>query len=503
MAIRLKKTDYQHSTKIREMLKKDLIVIEKYDPFKYELKKVFVFLFDDDDANIVHLPMGYYYLYIYPLLPTLNPFPNDTATVHLSYDTIDDLVQLRPEQVDIYNSAMSVLDTKRCVLLGLHTGIGKTRLSIKMALQKKLATLCITNLTILKPQWEAEYNQCSSEHVAFIFEDGNQLKRDPPLYHPKSKKPIGLYIISPKLLEKAPMTYFDFIGTFLIDEFDLLCTPTFTPPLLRVHPKYIIGMTATPNNKRNELSANIIPLFVGNDWILKFNSAAFKVDLYLTDLVPVKEQNSRGKLDWNKVLNSIESKDDFNVHICSLVVGEFKDKNVLILLRSIRHMHRLVQLLTALKVAVDYVFGEKKKYDKEARVLVGIQRCLGTGFSDVKFQVCIIAFSEKLVEQYKGRIRTSYPLIVDYCHDRNSKQNAYMTHSNQRCEWYESRHGVIEKYAINLNDSSLSVWKQLVGNDDATIPPPPQKNNDVVDDEDVEDEDVEDEDVHVEATKDL
>lgn len=478
MSVCIRRGDYVNdkNEKIRKMLKEDLLVTENENPHKYELTQIPIFKIEkvDSDPNNdkIHIPISYYVTKIFPILKQLNPdsklFPNDDLP-HITYNDMEDYIQLRPEQINIFNSALNLLDTNRCLLLALHTGIGKTKLSIKLGLTKKMPMLCITNLSVLKPQWEAEFNSCTN-YVAYIYDKGKQLLTDPPLIHPKSHKPIGLYMISPRLLSDAPLNFFNFIGTFLIDEFDLLCTPTFCPPLLHIHPKYCIGMTATPNNKPNGLSSKIIPLFIGSNWIQKMNNKDFLVNFYYTDLVPIKKKNRQDKLDWNSVLTSIETNNDYNIHICSLVVNEYKDKNILLLLRSIRHMYRLVHLMKELQVSVDFVFGGKKQYDKDARVLIGIQRCLGTGFSDVKFQVCILAFSEKLVEQYKGRIRIEYPLIVDYCHDRSCANNSYEKHANKRREWYESRCGEVIRYNVNLNSTSSDIWKILKNDPKSEIP---------------------------------
>ena len=457
-----------YSDKIRQILKKDLLIVEKYNKYKKIQTTIPVFIVDD---GFVYIPLSYYIRILYPLLyaeesllgldipKSLVRYPNDFNKNASILPTMIDMITLRDYQQKVYNDMVTLLNRDRCLLLAVKTAWGKTKVSIKLAVLQKKYILTVTNKTILVKQWNDEFN-INTNHVSFIFKSGKELLVDPPTIHPKSKKPIGMYIISPNLLAKARNDYFNFIGTFIIDEMDGMCSPVYSVALCKVQPQYIIGLTATPNNKENELSANIIPLFCGSNWIIKMNTDPYKVDVFYTDIIPEKVKSEYGdNINWHKLLTSIEMSDDVNMHICSLVVNNPKEI-ILILVRTKLLMFRLQQLLKLLNQDVETLYGSQTEY-KKTRILIAINRKAGVGFDDTRLTMGIIAYDEKLIEQQKGRLRGFNPYIVEYCHDRKDKDGSLSAHSKQRLEWHASRKGIINKYEIDLNGTSKNVAKQM------------------------------------------
>jgi superfamily II DNA or RNA helicase len=154
---------------------------------------------------------------------------------------------------------------------------------------------------------------------------------------------------------------------------------------------------------------------------------------YSTGLVPEVKKNMRGDTDWNSVLAFQTNHPERNRWIVDVCL-RFKDRNILVLCKRKAHTEILTKMLQDEKESVDYTTGTKKKYSKDARILVTTYSKSGVGFDHPKLDMLIVASDvEELFEQYFGRcVRREdvVPIVVDFVDTLKSLENHFRTRKN-------------------------------------------------------------------------
>jgi hypothetical protein len=376
----------------------------------------------------ISLPFSFYYsLYNSPSVK----YPN--ATVEHPRKPFEFTGKLRSEQVSVINEAQKILRKKRCIILHLPCNFGKTCLAIYLAsrLGFKTGVFVANNLTLLK-QWFERINWFAPE--AKIQEVTGQTEMLDP--------EANFHVFTPLTVARKPPEFFRDIGMLIVDEFDRIATSCFSKGLHNVRPKFLIGMSATPD--RDDGMEKLLHEFFGYQEIFRSDTRYFEVYRYNTGIIPKYELNVQGKPDWNSVLNSLTYNEVRNRLIISMI-QHFDDMVILVLCKRIDHCDILEKMLEAEKESYTSIYGKKKSYDQNARIIIATFPKIGIGIDDQRIRLMILADSVKKIEQYKGRARAqgTFPMVLDIV----DHFGPCYKHWNIRYEWYRS-HNCKIKYFV-------------------------------------------------------
>ncbi len=342
---------------------------------------------------------------------------------------------LRPEQKEVRKEAIKQLSSSGSVLLSMYCGFGKSATSMKIASDIGLKTLVIVNKIILLKQWEEGINIfCPNASVQKITT--------------KSKKEDSdFYIINAQNVEKMGKSFFSDIGTVIVDEAHLIMAETLSRCLQWVHPRYLIGLTATPY--RVDGLNSLLDFYFGKYKIIRTlfrEHIAYKVS---TGFKPTIELAQNGRVNWSSVLESQASDIDRNELIIK-ILKHYSERNFLVLTKRVSQGEYLVKRLIEEGENVTSLFGSNQEYNVSSRILVGTNSKCGTGFDHAKMDALLLACDlEQYFVQYLGRVfRTKdvKPLIFDLVDD----YSLLSKHFNTRRKIYQDLGGEVQNFDINI-----------------------------------------------------
>jgi len=125
---------------------------------------------------------------------------------------------LRDEQINVQKEALKILSKTGSIILSLHTGFGKTILSINLACEIRLKTLIIVNKIVLINQWEESILKfCPTAKIQKL-----NTKSD-------FDNDCNFFIMNATNVSKKKKSFFRNIGLCIVDECFPYDTPVLTP----------------------------------------------------------------------------------------------------------------------------------------------------------------------------------------------------------------------------------------------------------------------------------
>ena len=357
------------------------------------------------------------------------------------------------EQANLIRKANLVLDKYHSVVLALRTGFGKTYCSLKLGYDRGLKTGILVHLAAGKSSFIKELKASMPQNKVQIV--STTIGWNPKLKKMMSAKDEGvtspldpnadIYIIGPTICVKMGELYedpFSSIGTVIVDECHSICTEKRSMALTQFVPKYLIGLSATPR-KDNGLD-RILDIYFGPIHLCKKLNTPFTVVRYLTHIVPKKETNRQGRLDWNKVLESLALNEQRNKLIVDIVSGPLKEKNVMVMCRLTEQCVILYDMMVKRNISVTKYWGNAKTFDEDARVIIGTDKKCGESFDHPKLNSFVVTFSMKKITQKAGRIfrkaHETAPIIWDLVDEMFTLNK----HFKQRADWYKESGATID-----------------------------------------------------------
>jgi len=358
------------------------------------------------------------------------PTREDFLSLSISFDGI-----LRPEQSEVRKEAIKQLSSTGSVLLSMYCGFGKSSTSMKLACDIGLKTLIIVNKLILIKQWDEGIKTfCSSASVQKLT---SRSKKDD----------CDFYIINAQNVEKMGKSFFSDIGTVIVDEAHLIMAETLSRCLQWVHPRYLIGLTATPY--RMDGLNSLLDMYFGKYKIVRTlwrEHIAYKVS---TGFKPTVEQTANGRVNWGVVLDSQANDEERNELIIKLLKYHSK-RNFLVLTKRVSQGEYLLKRLEEEGEDVTSLLGSNQEYKVSSRILVGTSSKIGVGFDHPKLDALLLAGDvEQYFVQYLGRVfRTKdvKPIIIDLVDD----YSLLTKHFNTRRKIYQDHGGEVKNFDINL-----------------------------------------------------
>jgi superfamily II DNA or RNA helicase len=351
---------------------------------------------------------------------------------------------LRDEQKDCRNKALDKLQTHKCLMLSCFTGFGKTVTAINMASKIKLKTFIVVPKKPLLNQWKLEIEKFLPQATTLII-DPSKLKfnlEDVP----------DFCICNACNLHKIDKNFLKHYGFVIVDEAHLQMTEKLSENLLYLTPRYLLGITATPY--REDGYNQLFNLFFGDEKVsfaLNKKHIVYKVK---TGFVPNKDKYLKygpmykQKIDWNNILDE-QSKDEERNKIILNIITKFKDRIFLILVKRVEHGEYLIQNLKELGESVTSLLGKQQTFDKEARILIGTNSKIGTGFDHPKLDTLLCACDMlSYYIQFIGRVmrrKDVEPIIFDLV----DSHPILRKHFEKRSKVYTKHGGEITKYQKN------------------------------------------------------
>ncbi len=214
--------------------------------------------------------------------------------------------------------------------------------------------------------------------------------------------------------------------------------------MFKITPKYVIGLSATPY-RPDGLNA-LLDLYFGPDKIIKKLFRPHTVYTIHTGIQLKYDLQWNGDIDWNSVLNNQACHAERNQLIVD-IVKKFSVKTFLVLCKRVTHAETLVEMLA--DEHVTFLYGSKKEYDQNARIIVATGQKCGVGFNNAKLNALLLASDmQEYFIQYLGRVfRTPdvKPIVFDLVDNLKSLKTHYQT----RKQVYRESGGDIKEMSAN------------------------------------------------------
>lgn len=404
-------------------LKKEKSPFVKKKTFDFQNNSQPVEAFDVDVNNaLVYLPFSYCY---HNLKIASN---DDIQKADFSFEG-----SLLPRQKEIRDEVFEILNRTQSVLLSLYTGFGKTIFALYIASKINLKTVVLCHRKIIMDQWLSSIEKYLPDCKAKIVE-GNELV----------DTECDICIMNVINVPKKHRNQYKHFGLVIIDECHTVCTQSFSQSLFYFTPKYVIGLSATP--ERSDGMDKIIEMFVGPEIVSRKMYRLFNVYKLFTGFEPNVQETRTGNLDWNKVIESQGLDEERNNLICR-VIKYFKTRNILVLCKRKDHARILFDKLKKDGEDVDVFMDTQKTCNYNSRVLIATYSKGGVGFDHPKLNMMITAADVlESFTQYLGRIfRThdEFPIYIDLV----DKFKPIQSHSYERIKICKELGGEVKKFS--------------------------------------------------------
>ncbi len=343
----------------------------------------------------------------------------------------------RTGQEVVKNEAIAALNASGSVIISCFTGFGKTFVAIKLATCIKLRTMVICNRVNLLTQWKDSIHRFVPDAVVQIVEPKEELDER-----------ADFYIINAlNVPKKDHNSLAALVGLCIIDEAHLILAESLSQSLYRIHPRYLIALTATPY--RPDGFNSLFDVFFGPVKIIRKLYRKHLVYKVKTSFRPVCTVTKTGRLNWSALLASLADNKERNKLICDIVEAH-PTRVFLVITKRVKQGRDLVESLHERGVHVTSLIGTEQEFDHDARVLVGITQKCGTGFDFPRLDAMILASDlEEYFIQVLGRVfrrPDTVPIIFDIV-DNHPKLKQ---HFETREDVYTEAGGEILEYRGHL-----------------------------------------------------
>lgn len=351
-------------------------------------------------------------------------------------------------------------------VLSLPCGYGKTFLALRAVCKLGYKAIVIVNKEFLMDQWVEAAKKFTTLKVGILQRDRVEV----------SGNDIVIAMIHSLCLKEYPPELFQDFGLAVYDECHHVSSETFSKSMMKVRPRFTLGLSATPE-RRDGLS-HVFYKFLG--------PLLHKEKRQGTNQVIVKQINISSTSSHYKVL--FMANNTKNTGGMATAISQFPERNRLlleilqilikqgrtILLLSSRrdHLHDLNDLITSTKLkkpdgkeaSYGFYYGKQGSNKNEHRQMLNTSaKCdivLGTdaiakeGLDIPSLNTIVFATPPGVdVEQAVGRILRKYhedfyPMVVDLV----DKTGNFSKHASERNKWYTDENYEIQNLAINLYD---------------------------------------------------
>lgn len=336
---------------------------------------------------------------------------------------------LRPEQVEVNAEAVALMLKHKTCTLGVPTGFGKTVTAIHIAIRTKFKTLILVNRLVLVDQWVDAVKKHTNATVASVAPSTEgDCKAD--------------FVITNILnLDKYDIDFTKQFGLVIADEIHLLTSPVLCKKFLRIYPRYLLGLSATPYRLDN--LSKIITLFFGEHQVTRPLFREHIVRKISSPFTPIIRHTAQGLVDWTDLITQQCMNKERNDQIVELV-NTITEGGVLVLCKrrdQVTYLHDKVPESTML-------LGGDDTYDPNCRIIFATISKGGVGFDNVNISTLVMATDARdYYLQILGRCfrkLDTIPVVYDIV-DNNPMLEA---HWAERSQVYRAVGGRFENFCI-------------------------------------------------------
>ena len=325
------------------------------------------------------------------------------------------------------------IDGNHRFLLGDFTVTHNTITSISLFTSCKLKTLVIAHRLVLINQWRDAFERfCPDARVTIL---DTKTVPDPAN--------TDVWIVNAENILKFDVRVFSRVGFVICDEVHVLVAENVSRVLQHLFPRYLLGLSATPY--REDGMNKLFDIYFGEDRIVRAMNHKHIVYKVNTGIKPPMAKGKTGRIDWNSIISAQATNPERNM-LTVKILSEFSTRKFLVLVKRIAHGKELVKLLDAHGESVTSMLGTQKKFDKDARILVGTTSKLGVGFDHPDLDaLCLAADVEAYFIQYLGRVfrkQDTTPIIIDMVDNNPILEKHFKT----RKQTYEGVGGIVKTY---------------------------------------------------------
>lgn len=321
--------------------------------------------------------------------------------------------------------AIKELRTKHTTFIACYTGFGKTTIGTYLSCYFGLKTIIVTHISVVKDQWPDSIRKFTKLKVQLINKE-NVL--DPE---------ADVYVMGVMKANNFPRSAFTNIGMVIVDETHKATVTTFSKLLLKFRPRYLIGLSATPDRLSDGLHVLLEPYFGEfNNYIIRKEKKDFTVIKYKTKYKPDIEYNmfkGKARMNWSHAMASIAENEERQNEIVELVLSYVKEHKIFIGSDRQTECIAMYQKLSEKTNGNAALLIDKTKvWDKTKKILVAGIKKAGAGFDDPELSMLVILTSFKDVRQLEGRIRMDNNIVIDVV----DNLPIYENHWKIREKWY-------------------------------------------------------------------
>jgi hypothetical protein len=438
IALNLKETHRE----IKKKVINEFRVTPKKTQFVTNPEPLFIFCVNQNEGNL-YIPIGVYGDFVRKtergkiFSETLGEkFPNYNQPkikakpkFKLLTKETDPLGRGRDQDV-VFKKAMKRLEKYHTVFISCFTGFGKTKEAIYLLLTLGYKAGILCHNDTIKGQWKDELAESADVKVQIV--SGNQ----------KFKEDVDIYIIGILKAKNLTREEVEHIGTVIIDEAHICTISAFTCSLLKFQPKYLIGLSATP--ERSDGLQNLLTFYFGpkEKFIVREEIKNFTVIKYTTNYTPEISYNyfqGETVLAWSDMMTSIAEIKERQIEIANIAI-KYPTQKIILICDRVNMAKNIYKYLTEKDESVELFIENQKTWDKTKRIMITSVQKGGVGLNDPSLTMLILAADMKNVKQCEGRIRTTNNIVVDIVDDYET----FERHYSIREKWYLKRGATIE-----------------------------------------------------------
>lgn len=391
--------------------------------------------------------MPYYITYMYiDQHPEIIPDVNTYYRKGCSYQFTGSLRHYQQAAVD---KAREDLDNYGTTTISMHAGAGKTVTAMAVFGGYEGVVAFVMHMEPLTVQWYETATNFTNAKVHIFGEKNNKY----------SLEEANVWIVMEKRIHKlVTMGVADWVRMLVVDEAHHFCTPSRAQALLGFRPEYLMMVTATPI--RPDGLHQVMYAFAGTHQIIRPYQVTFDVHRICTGLIPVKEPNANGTLNFAVFTQSLMYNEVRNIYITNLVEMN-RSRKILILTKEKEHVDLLANMIKSRKISVATMRGKDKNYVDKS-VLIGTVSKIGCGFDEATFATCynnkrldMLIFlatykNAATIEQSVGRVlRSENPVIIYF----NDQDGICDNHWRVFRDWSEANGGNCRSYSVDLMEA--------------------------------------------------
>lgn len=359
------------------------------------------------------------------------PDRNSLTTISTRFTTT-----LRSIQQEIKDDCVSFLNRKGCVLISLYPGAGKTCLSIYLASRIGLKTLFVCHRLVLIEQWKKALERFIDQpRVGFIKIEKKKEKLEASLNN-------DFLIVNAQNVKKLGAECFQDVGLVVVDEIHAIMAESLSECLYHLHPRYLIGLSATPN--RPDGLDGLLDFYFGTD--TKIVRELYHPHIvYRIDTSIQYEEDS--KTQWSAMITSQCMNQRRNDRMVEIMTNEmWLGRTFLVLCKRVDQAKYIAECLEAKGEKVSVMTEDVNDYDENSRIIVSSIQKTGVGFSFDKLDALVLGSDvEEYFIQYLARVmRTEQvkPIVFDFVDAHPSLKK----HFSERKKVYVKAGGVIKDF---------------------------------------------------------